>query len=89
MKQAITNAAPTKPKSTSPTKFIQKIMGCALRTISRLPRALNEPSRNIKNIWRELTKRIATPPSKSKTLTIVRPNQQTECMSKPIAIPVL
>ena len=65
------NAAPTTPKSMRPTKFIQKIMGCALRTISRLPRARNEPSRNIRNISRELTKRTASPLSRSKTLTIV------------------
>jgi hypothetical protein len=49
-KQLPTNQGDTdNAKSTSPTKFIQKIMGCALRTISRLPRARNEPSRNIRN----------------------------------------
>ena len=40
------NATPTTPTSTRPTKFIQKIVGCVLRTIRRSPRARNEPSRN-------------------------------------------
>ena len=53
------NATPTTPKSTSPTKFIQKIIGCALRAISRLPRARNEPSRNSKALRQGRIMRLA------------------------------